>query len=200
MLCPSATFTGGGFIVGVTEAVYNPDLGLAWAVLIPISISASFLIGKIFFRGHSFSSSGVYVGCIAKSSCIHNYEAWKDGWILLFFFFFFNDTTNKNNKTFVCSEGGVFLAKPMRDRKYVTMMDPFRDKYGKLISGVFSVLLMMTDLVWVPSTLMGLGKYECCEVHFYNTVLFFFFYNAKDKCPKMKQNQNRLWKFFKKVY
>ncbi|XP_019725241.1 high affinity choline transporter 1-like isoform X1 [Hippocampus comes] len=53
--------------------------------------------------------------------------------------------------------GGVFLAKPMRDRKYVTMMDPFHDKYGKVISGVFSVALMLTDLVWVPSTLMGLG-------------------------------------------
>ncbi|XP_019725242.1 high-affinity choline transporter 1-like isoform X2 [Hippocampus comes] len=92
----TATFTGGGFVVGLTEMVYTPDFGLAWAVM-PITISSSFIIG------------------------------------------------------------GVFLAKPMRDRKYVTMMDPFHDKYGKVISGVFSVALMLTDLVWVPSTLMGLG-------------------------------------------
>uniref|UniRef100_A0A3Q2XKA3 High-affinity choline transporter 1-like n=1 Tax=Hippocampus comes TaxID=109280 RepID=A0A3Q2XKA3_HIPCM len=90
----TATFTGGGFVVGLTEMVYTPDFGLAWAVM-PITISSSFIIG------------------------------------------------------------GVFLAKPMRDRKYVTMMDPFHDKYGKVISGVFSVALMLTDLVWVPSTLMG---------------------------------------------
>ncbi|XP_057705633.1 high-affinity choline transporter 1-like [Corythoichthys intestinalis] len=92
----TATFTGGGFIVGLSEIVYTPDLGLAWAVM-PITITLSFLIG------------------------------------------------------------GVFLAKPMRDKKYLTMMDPFCDKYGRVISGVFSVALIMNDIVWVPSTLMGLG-------------------------------------------
>ncbi|XP_077388570.1 high-affinity choline transporter 1-like [Festucalex cinctus] len=93
----TATFCGGGFVVGLTETVYNPDFGLAWAALIPITISSSFLIG------------------------------------------------------------GFFLAKPMRDRKYVTVVDAFRDKYGTGISGVFSVAMMMTDIVWVPTTLMGLG-------------------------------------------
>ncbi|XP_077388470.1 high affinity choline transporter 1-like [Festucalex cinctus] len=92
----TATFTGGGFVVGLSEIVYTPDLGLAWAVM-PITISSSFLIG------------------------------------------------------------GLFLAKPMRDKKYMTVMDPFRDKYGTGISGVFSIAMMMTDVVWVPSTLIGLG-------------------------------------------
>ncbi|XP_061691572.1 high-affinity choline transporter 1-like [Syngnathoides biaculeatus] len=93
----SATFTGGGFIVGLSEIVYTPNLGLAWAVM-PITTTLSFLIG------------------------------------------------------------GVFLAKPMRDRKFVTMMDPFRDKYGPVISGLFSVAVMMNDVVWVPATLIGLDK------------------------------------------
>ncbi|XP_057707009.1 high-affinity choline transporter 1-like isoform X4 [Corythoichthys intestinalis] len=92
----TATFIGGGFIVGLSEVVYNPDLGLAWAVM-PITISLSFLIG------------------------------------------------------------GLVFAKPMREKKYVTMMDPFREKYGTIISGILSVALIMADLVWVPSTLIGLG-------------------------------------------
>uniref|UniRef100_A0A3Q2XK61 High-affinity choline transporter 1-like n=1 Tax=Hippocampus comes TaxID=109280 RepID=A0A3Q2XK61_HIPCM len=95
----TATFTGGGFVVGLTEMVYTPDFGLAWAVILAefdLVVSLKFFLKKSQF----------------------------------------------------C---------PMRDRKYVTMMDPFHDKYGKVISGVFSVALMLTDLVWVPSTLMGLG-------------------------------------------
>ncbi|XP_049614668.1 high-affinity choline transporter 1 isoform X2 [Syngnathus scovelli] len=92
----TATFIGGGFIVGLSEIVYTPDLGLAWAVM-PITTSLSFLIG------------------------------------------------------------GIFLAKTMRERKYVTMMDPFRYKYGAVTSGVLSMALITTDIVWVPSTLIGLG-------------------------------------------
>ncbi|KAK5864720.1 hypothetical protein PBY51_015939 [Eleginops maclovinus] len=64
----TATFVGGGFIVGLTEAVYTPTMGLTWAV-IPVTASLSFIVG------------------------------------------------------------GLFFAKPMRDKKYVTMMDPFQINY-----------------------------------------------------------------------
>ncbi|KAM4607420.1 high-affinity choline transporter 1-like [Polymixia lowei] len=53
--------------------------------------------------------------------------------------------------------GGLFFAKPMRDRKYVTMMDPFQIKYGKVPTTVLSVLSLVVDTVWVPTTLIGLG-------------------------------------------
>lgn len=46
----------------------------------------------------------------------------------------------------------------MRDRKYVTMMDPFQIKYGKVISGILSVALVLSDIIWVTGTLIGLGK------------------------------------------
>lgn len=36
---------GGGFILGVAEAVYTPKLGLLWA-LMPLQYSTSFIIGK----------------------------------------------------------------------------------------------------------------------------------------------------------
>ncbi|XP_076015671.1 high-affinity choline transporter 1-like [Genypterus blacodes] len=53
--------------------------------------------------------------------------------------------------------GGLFFAKTMRDKKYVTMMDPFQIKYGKVLCGVFSLAPIITDIVWVATTLIGLG-------------------------------------------
>ncbi|XP_050928387.1 high-affinity choline transporter 1 isoform X3 [Lates calcarifer] len=92
----TATFVGGGFIVGLTEAVYTPTMGLTWAVM-PVTAALSFIVG------------------------------------------------------------GLFFAKKMRDRKYVTMMDPFQIKYGNLISGFLSVALLISDIIWVTGTLIGLG-------------------------------------------
>nr|XP_046263099.1 high-affinity choline transporter 1-like [Scatophagus argus] len=92
----TATFVGGGFIVGLTEIVYTPTMGLIWAVM-PVTAALSFIIG------------------------------------------------------------GVFFAKTMRDRKYMTMMDPFQIKYGNVICGILSVALLITEIIWVTGTLIGLG-------------------------------------------
>ncbi|KAK2849037.1 hypothetical protein Q5P01_008871 [Channa striata] len=92
----TATFVGGGFIVGLTEAVYTPTMGLTWAVM-PVTAAVSFIVG------------------------------------------------------------GLFFAKTMRDRKYMTMMDPFQIKYGNAVSGVLSVALLISDILWVTATLIGLG-------------------------------------------
>ncbi|KAK9518168.1 hypothetical protein VZT92_023481 [Zoarces viviparus] len=93
----TATFVGGGFIIGLTEIVYTPTMGLAWAVM-PAASSLSFIIG------------------------------------------------------------GLFFAKPMRDKRYVTMMDPFQIKYGNGISAVLSLALLISDIIWVTGTLIGLGS------------------------------------------
>lgn len=45
---------GGGFIVGTAEAVYNPSMGLTWAVM-PITATMCFIIGETY-------SSGLEVG------------------------------------------------------------------------------------------------------------------------------------------
>ncbi|XP_056149922.1 high-affinity choline transporter 1-like [Lampris incognitus] len=92
----TATFVGGGFIVGVTEAVYSPTMGLTWAFL-PFSSAFAFIVG------------------------------------------------------------GLVFAKPMRDKKYLTMMEPFQIKYGKVLSGVLSVAPLLDEILWVTSTLIGLG-------------------------------------------
>lgn len=51
-VCLAATFVGGGYIVGLTEAVYNPDMGLTWAVM-PITAAVSFIVGKTGFTPSS---------------------------------------------------------------------------------------------------------------------------------------------------
>ncbi|XP_037321280.2 high-affinity choline transporter 1-like [Pungitius pungitius] len=53
--------------------------------------------------------------------------------------------------------GGLFFAEPMRDRKYVTMMDPFQIKYGNGLSGLLAVAPLMSEIIWVTSTLISLG-------------------------------------------
>lgn len=92
----TATWVGGGFILGVAEAVYSPKMGLIWA-LMPVQYSFSFIFG------------------------------------------------------------GLFFAKPMRDKLYITMMDPFQQKYGKILSGVLVLPALLVDVLWVSCTLLGLG-------------------------------------------
>ncbi|XP_034538136.1 high-affinity choline transporter 1-like [Notolabrus celidotus] len=53
--------------------------------------------------------------------------------------------------------GGLIFAKPMRERNYVTMMDPFRIKYGKVLTAVLCLASFIIDVVWISSTLIGLG-------------------------------------------
>lgn len=54
--------------------------------------------------------------------------------------------------------GGLFFAQPMRDRKFVTMMDPFHLKYGDRLTGLLSVAPLLSEIIWVTSTLISLGK------------------------------------------
>ncbi|XP_049428823.1 high-affinity choline transporter 1-like [Epinephelus fuscoguttatus] len=93
----TATWVGGGFILGIAEAVYSPKMGLIWA-LMPVHYILTFTIG------------------------------------------------------------GLFFAKPMRDKEYVTMMDPFQIKYGKILSGALVLPSLLMDVLWVTSTLLSLGS------------------------------------------
>ncbi|KAM9795109.1 high affinity choline transporter 1-like [Neosynchiropus ocellatus] len=92
----TATYVGGGFIVGISELVYTPNRGLVWSVM-PVTAIMAFTVG------------------------------------------------------------GIFYAKKMRHRKYVTMMDPIQSQFGKAICGVLSVALLLSDIFWVTSALIGLG-------------------------------------------
>ncbi|XP_073330492.1 high affinity choline transporter 1-like isoform X2 [Pagrus major] len=92
----TATWVGGGFILGIAEATYNPTLGAVWA-LMPVP------------------------------------------YVLTFFL------------------GGFFFAKPMRENRYVTMMDPFQQKYGNFLSSALILPALVADVLWVARTLVSLG-------------------------------------------
>lgn len=44
----AATWVGGTFIIGTAETVYDPKLGLIWAVM-PLAATLAFTLGKILF-------------------------------------------------------------------------------------------------------------------------------------------------------
>ncbi|XP_034537166.1 high-affinity choline transporter 1-like [Notolabrus celidotus] len=93
----TATWVGGCYIMGLTEMVYTPSMGLTSAVLMITAFSFSFIFG------------------------------------------------------------GLVFAKPMRDNKYVTMLDPFLVKYGKALLVIQSLTSLLIDVVWLAGTLISLG-------------------------------------------
>ena len=58
--------------------------------------------------------------------------------------------------------GGTFFAKKMRDAKYVTMIDPFTQKYKKWGS-LQAFPSAISEIFWSASILGALGKEKCQE-------------------------------------
>lgn len=57
--------------------------------------------------------------------------------------------------------GGLFFAKPMRmangGRGYVTMLDPFQEKYGSRIGGLLFLPALCGEIFWSAAILSALG-------------------------------------------
>ena len=52
--------------------------------------------------------------------------------------------------------GGTFFARKMRDSKYVTMIDPFTQKFGKW-GALQALVAAMSEIFWSASILGALG-------------------------------------------
>ncbi|KAK9516732.1 hypothetical protein VZT92_024647 [Zoarces viviparus] len=92
----TATWVGGGYIMGTAEAVYSPSQGLIWAMGPPAYV-INFLLG------------------------------------------------------------GLFFAKPMRSKRYVTMLDPFQHRYGNMFTATLLLPALVSDILWVACILAALG-------------------------------------------
>lgn len=46
----------------------------------------------------------------------------------------------------------------MRENKYVTMMDPFQQRYGNVLSSALIFPALVADVLWVARTLVSLGE------------------------------------------
>ncbi|XP_007902637.1 high-affinity choline transporter 1-like [Callorhinchus milii] len=53
--------------------------------------------------------------------------------------------------------GGLFFAKPMRSRGYVTMLDPFQQIYGKRMGGLLFIPALMGEMFWSAAVFSALG-------------------------------------------
>lgn len=53
--------------------------------------------------------------------------------------------------------GGLFFIKPMRGKKYVTMMDPLQETYGNTMGSVLFIPPLLGDIFWFASILASLG-------------------------------------------
>ncbi|XP_062255675.1 high-affinity choline transporter 1-like [Platichthys flesus] len=93
----TATWVGGGFIVGIAEMVYTPSMGLTVAATMLTAYSSSFIL---------------------------------------------------------C---GLVFAKPLREMKCLTMMDPFHIKYGHVLTAGLSLASIFIDILWLAFTMICLG-------------------------------------------
>ncbi|XP_061139865.1 high affinity choline transporter 1-like isoform X2 [Syngnathus typhle] len=59
-------------------------------------------------------------------------------------------TTNKK-------KGGVLFAKQMRSKRYVTMLDPFQNRYGQLFTTAILIPALLSDILLVACILAALG-------------------------------------------
>lgn len=55
--------------------------------------------------------------------------------------------------------GGLVFAKPMREKLYMTLLDPFQVRYGRATAAAVSLVSLLVELTWIPSTLSGLGMF-----------------------------------------
>lgn len=60
--------------------------------------------------------------------------------------------------------GGMFFAKPMRSKGYVTMLDPFQQIYGKRMGGLIFIPALMGEMFWAAAIFSALGKEFCKQI------------------------------------
>lgn len=58
----------------------------------------------------------------------------------------------------VLSTGAMLFAKPMRKAEYVTMLDPFQQRYGARVGGLLFLPAFLGDLFWCGAVLKALGN------------------------------------------
>lgn len=53
--------------------------------------------------------------------------------------------------------GGLIFAKPMREKRYVTMLDPLQEKFGKIMGGFLYIPALLGETFWSAAILSALG-------------------------------------------
>ena len=53
--------------------------------------------------------------------------------------------------------GGLIFAKKMREAGYVTMLDPFQERYGRVLTGLIYIPALLGEIFWCAAILAALG-------------------------------------------
>ena len=61
-------------------------------------------------------------------------------------------------KFFLFYLGGIFFAKKMRKAGYVTMLDPFQQKFGERMGGLLFIPALCGEIFWSAAILAALGQ------------------------------------------
>lgn len=148
--------------------VYTPSMGLTRTLILLSAYSSSFIIGKtktcwtLLSRSNYKPMLTVCSGnnfpfgwksslhCSAEVVYFRVFLKWKCGSLLIYMCFI------------SVFKGGFLLAKPMRERNCMTVLDPFHQKYGKALTAAMSLVSLCLDMFWVPATLTGLGLLFTC--------------------------------------
>ncbi|KAF7252926.1 High affinity choline transporter 1 [Varanus komodoensis] len=69
--------------------------------------------------------------------------------------------------------GGLFFAKPMRSKGYVTMLDPFQQIYGKRMGGLIFIPALLGEMFWAAAIFSALGATisVIIKVNIYSSVI-----------------------------
>ncbi|CAD5233116.1 unnamed protein product [Bursaphelenchus xylophilus] len=54
--------------------------------------------------------------------------------------------------------GGILFAKIMREKGYITMLDPFQQKYGQRVGGLMFIPALLGEIFWSAAILSALGS------------------------------------------
>ncbi len=57
----------------------------------------------------------------------------------------------------ICS-GGLIFAKKMRKARYVTMLDPFERRYGKVMAALLYIPALLGEMFWTAAILSAMVK------------------------------------------
>lgn len=65
-----------------------------------------------------------------------------------------------DHRTVCVTLGAIFFVKPIRAKQYVTLMDPFQQKYGNAVAATLFIPCIMADILWAACILGLLGESE----------------------------------------
>ena len=54
--------------------------------------------------------------------------------------------------------GGLMFAKKMREAGYVTMLDPFEKRYGRVMAALLYIPALLGEVFWSAAILLALGQ------------------------------------------